>query len=335
MKKIQFFALIFAISMVFASCSESTKRVERSFGGTSEILLVTQNDDQWDGQIGEAVREYFEEYQYGLPQPEKTFKVAHININAFDDMFKKYRNIIIAEINSELQNPIVEEQVDWKAAPQYVMKIKAKDRATWVNAFNSNKDDLKKKFEKNERARLLNFFRPDANVEAMEELKKTYGFTMIIPKGYYIAINQDDFTWIRKEEKDKSLGLIIYQLPYTSTNDLSEERIMAKTDSVTKKYIFGDAEGSYMELDKKFVKPVFKAVPDFTAGFAVEMRGQWSTVGDYMGGPYVSYTIVNPEANKLVCIEGFIYYPNKDKRDLLRQLESIIWSLKFQLLTDL
>ena len=331
MKKLQIFTLIIALAAVLPSClnKKVESRKDRSVGGTSEVLFVTQNDEQWNGQMGQAVRDFFEQEQYGLPQPEKTFRVAHININALNDMFKKHRNLIIGEIVPDLTNPIIETQDDCQSSPQYAIKIKAKDAETWVKVFDNQKDGLKKIFDKNERARFMDFFRPMANAKIMETLKNTYGCTMTIPEGYYVAVNNNYFTWLRKEEADKSFGLIIYQLPYKSTNDFSEERLIKVCDSVTKKYIPGPTEGSYMTLDKEFIKPVFNVVPDFPASYAVEMRGLWKTEGEFMAGPYVAYTFVNPQADRITTVEGFVYYPNKPKRDLLRQLETIIWSLKF------
>ena len=331
MKKIQLFALTIAVAMVFGSCTDKNaeKRMDRSVGGTSEILFVTQNDEQWEGQMGQAVRDYFEQDQLGLPQPEKMFRVAHININALNDMFKKHRNLIIGEIAPELPNPTIESQKNWQSEPQYAIKIKAKDAETWVKVFDSQKEELKSIFDSNERARFMDYFRPMINTNVVETMKTTFGFTMTVPDGYYVAVNKDYTMWLRREEADKSFGLIIYELPYKSTNDLSEDRLIKVRDSITRKYIPGPKDGSYMTTDKEFVKPVFRAVPDFPAGYAIEMRGQWNTVGEFMGGPFLSYTVVNPEHNKLVTVEGFIYYPNKAKRDLLRQLETIIWSLKF------
>ena len=331
MKRLQLFALIIALAAFMTSCfNKNVERgKDRSVGGTSEILFVTQNDDQWNGQMGKAVRDFFEKEQYGLPQPEQTFRVAHININALNDMFKKHRNLIIGEIVQDLQNPIIETQDDWQASPQYAIKIKAKDAETWVKTFDSQRDELKKIFDRNERARFMDFFRPMANMKVMETLKNVYGISMTVPEGFYVATNKDYCTWLRKEETDKSFGLIVYQLPYKSTNDLSEARLIKVCDSITKKYIPGPADGSYMTLDKQFIKPVFKVIPDFPAGYAVEMRGLWKTEGEYMAGPYVAYTIVNPESTKIVTVFGYIYYPNKAKRDLLRQLETMIWSLKF------
>ena len=330
MKKLQLITLAIALVAILVSCkNKNGQSIDRSVGGTSEVLFVTQNDEQWNGQMGQAVRDFFEQEQYGLPQPEKTFRVAHINIDALNDMFKKHRNLIIAEIVPELPNPIIESQYVWKAKPQYAIRIKAKDAETWVKIFDDQKDELKKIFDKNERARFMDFFRPMANAKVMETLKNVYSFTMTVPEGYYVAINKDYCTWLRKEEVDKSFGLIVYQLPYKSTDDLNEENLIATCDSVLKKYIPGPADGSYMALDTEFVPPYFEIIPDFPAGYAVEMRGQWKTEGEFMGGPYVAYTIINPDATKLITVMGYIYYPNKPKRDLLRQVETIIWSLKF------
>ena len=331
MKKFQIFTLIFVLAAAFSSCTgkKIEQRKDRSVGGSSEVLFVTQNDEQWEGQMGQAVRDFFEQDQVGLPQPEKTFRVAHIDINALNDMFKKHRNLIIGEIVSGLPNPVIETQTDWQAAPQYAIRIKAKDTETWVKVFETQKEMLKKTFDANERARFMDFFRPTANPNVMQTLKNKFGFTMTVPEGYFVAVNQDNFMWLRREETDKSLGLIIIELPYTSTDDLSKDNIIKVTDAATKQYIPGPTDGSYMTIDKDFIKPVSNTIPDFPAGYAVETRGQWNTIGDFMGGPFVSYTIVNPQHNKIFIVEGFIYYPNKAKRDLLRQVETIIWSLNF------
>ena len=161
------------------------------------------------------------------------------------------------------------------------------------------------------------------------QLKKQFGVTMNIPEGYFIGIDKDDFMWIRQETDDRSLAFLIYELPYKDTADLNPDNIIRVRDSIVKKYIPGPIDGSYMTTDKEFLKPVFKTLPDFPAGYAVETRGLWNVVGDFMAGPFVSYSIVNPESDKIITAEGWVYYPNKNKRDLLRQLESILYSLKF------
>ena len=325
-------AVLFSLSSLY-SCVEDVKNKEikkaRSVGGTSEVILITQNDSQWNGQIGQCVRDFFEQEQYGLPQPERNFKVAHINIDAFNDMFKKHRNLIICKIDNDITNPLVETQKNWMSEPQFVIRITAPSEESWIKTFESQKDGLKLLFDQNERERFQEFFRPTTDSKIVSQIKKQFGVTMNIPEGYFIGVDKDNFMWIRKETDVMSMAFMIYELPYKDTADLNPDNIIRVRDSIVKKYIPGPIDNSYMTTDKEFIKPAFKTLPKFPAGYAVETRGLWNLVGDFMAGPFVSYSIVNPEHTKIITAEGWIYYPNKDKRDLLRQQESILYSLKF------
>ena len=332
MKNIKLIAAMLILLTSFSSCVDengSEIKKARSVGGTSEILMVTQNDEQWNGQMGQAVRDFFEQEQYGLPQPEKNFKVAHINLDALNDMFKKHRNLIIAKIDKDIKNPLVETQHNLDSEPQFVIRITASSPESWVRAFETQKDGLKLIFDDNERKRFLEYFRPMRDSKIMDHLKKRFGVTMPIPEGYAISVDKEDFMWIRNEDEYKSMAFLIYELPYNDTADLNLDNIIKVRDSIVKRHIPGPLDGSYMTTDKEFVKPVSKALPDFPAGYAVETRGMWNVVGDFMAGPFLSYSIVDPTSSKIITAEGWIYYPNKEKRDLLRQQESILYSLKF------
>ena len=60
----------------------------------------------------------------------------------------------------------------------------------------------------------------------------------------------------------------------------------------------------------------------------VETRGLWELEGGFMGGPFVSHSVFDSVRNRIVTVEGYVYYPNQKKRVKLRQLEAIIYSLK-------
>lgn len=333
MKRFSLIVVILISVFSLSSCVDENKEKmttkARSVGGTSEILMITQNDEQWNGALGQAVRDFFEQEQYGLPQPEKIFKVAHLNMEALNDMFKKHRNLIIAKIDKDAKNPIVETQKNWQSEPQFVIRITAPSEESWVRTFDSRKEGLKLIFDQNERARFQDFFRPTTDTKIVNQLKKQFGVKMNVPEGYFIGVDKDNFMWIRKETSDMSMAFLIYELPYKDTSDFAPDNIIKVRDSIVKKYIPGPLDGTYMTTDKEFLKPVFKTLPDFPAGYAVETRGLWNLVGDFMAGPFVSYSIVNPDHTKIVTAEGWVFYPNKDKRDLLRQQESILYSLRF------
>ena len=332
MKNIRLIVAMLILLTSFSSCVDeksSEAKKARSVGGSSEILMVTQNDEQWNGQMGQSVRDFFEQEQYGLPQPEKNFKVAHINLDALNDMFKKHRNLIIAKIDKDIKNPLVETQRNLDSEPQFVIRITASSPESWVRAFETQKDGLKLIFDDNERKRFQEYFRPMTDSKLVAQLKNKFGISMNVSEGYVIAANGDNCVWLLKRGEDKDMSFVIYELPYKDTADLNLNNIIKVRDSIVQKYIPGPLDGSYMTTDKEFVKPVSKVLPNFPAGYAVETRGMWNVVGDFMGGPFVSYSIVDPTSSKIVTAEGWIYYPNKEKRDLLRQQESILYSLKF------
>ena len=331
MKRISLIVAALLLLTSLSSCFDDNKEIKkaRSVGGSSEILMVTQNDEQWNGQMGQSVRDFFEEEQYGLPQPEKNFKVSHINLDALNDMFKKHRNLIIAKIDKDIKNPLVETQRNWMSEPQFVIRITASSPESWVRTFETQKDGLKLLFDDNERKRFQDFFRPSTDPKIVSKLKNKFGISMNIPEGYGVGANGDNFMWLLQRHDDKDMSFLIYELPYKDTADLNLDNIIKVRDSLVKKYIPGPIDGSYMTTDKEFITPVSKALPNFPAGYAVETRGLWNVVGDFMAGPFVSYSIVDPTSSKIITAEGWVYYPNKDKRDLLRQQESILYTLKF------
>jgi hypothetical protein len=60
-----------------------------------------------------------------------------------------------------------------------------------------------------------------------------------------------------------------------------------------------------------------------------ELRGLWQVEGDFMGGPYVNYSLVDAQKNRVICIDGYVYAPKFDKREFLREQEALIKTITF------
>lgn len=322
---------VVALAVLVAACGNNsgTAKKDRSVGGTSEIMVVTQNDEQWNGSIGDSLRHFFLDYQYGLPQPEARNELAHINLAGFSDMFKKHKNIIEVEINPSLEKAVAETAVDLWAAPQRYIKISAPNIPAWVELFDKQKEVYQQWFDQVERERILNVFRPTKDEAIANAIAKKFGFTLTVPQGFYIAKDEPDFMWIRKEQERSSACLVIYQTPYKDTIQFSTPSLVAMRDMMLQQYIPGPLEGSYMATETEFVPPLVTTVRDFPAGYTVEMRGMWRVENDFMGGPFVSYTFADSRIGNLVTVEGYYYEPNQKKRNQLLQLQAILYSLKF------
>ena len=327
---IRIVAIILLASMMTA-CAENRNRSgkDRSSGGTAEILVVVQNDDQWNGRIGDSLRHFFCDYQYGLPQPESRNDLKHIKEAGFSDLFTKNKCIFQVEINPSLEKAVAETAENLWAAPQRYVKISAPDMTSWVELFEKQKEVYQQWYDEVERERILNVFRSTKDEAIEKAIANKFGFTLTVPQGFFIAKDEPDFMWLRKELERSSACIVIYQTPYLDTLQFEANSLVAMRDMMMQQHIPGPLEGSYMGTETEFVPPLVTTVKDYPAGYTKEMRGMWRVINDFMGGPFVSYTFADSRTGKLVTVEGYYYEPNQKKRNMMLQLESIAYSLKF------
>ncbi|MDH5413846.1 MAG: DUF4837 family protein, partial [Flavobacteriaceae bacterium] len=93
-----------------------------------------------------------------------------------------------------------------------------------------------------------------------------------------------------------------------------------------KKYIPGQFDGTYMITEAAYAPFTKKTQINGKPSF--ETRGKWEVKGDFMAGPFLNYTIVDKENNRLLVLEGFTYAPSVNKRDYMFELEAILKTLK-------
>ena len=48
-----------------------------------------------------------------------------------------------------------------------------------------------------------------------------------------------------------------------------------------------------------------------------------------MSGPFLNYTFVDEENNRVVTIDAFVYAPKDKKRIHMKEMEAILYSLEF------
>ncbi len=61
----------------------------------------------------------------------------------------------------------------------------------------------------------------------------------------------------------------------------------------------------------------------------VQTRGYWEVYNDYMGGPFVSHAFYTPDGGSILVLDAFVYAPKYDKRQYLRQVESLLYSFEW------
>jgi len=321
------FITAFALLVVLTSCEFDKSGLQPSTGKTNEMLVVTNSDADWNGKMGNTIQSWFGQYQAGLPQPENIYTMAHVAEPNFSKMFKTHHNIFIVDVNPDFEKPVLETKKDLWVKPQRVVKMTVPDKETFFEEFDKHKEAFIELFNKSERRRVNLAFSSIRSMEFKNLLIDKFGIDMAIPKDFHIAVDADNFLWLRREAERFSQGLLFYSYPYTDTIAFSSDHIIGVRDSLTRRYIPGPSDGSYMKVSV-IEPPVTKKI-DFKGHFAVEMRGLWELEGDFMGGPFLSYTLVDEQTNRVVTIGGFVYNPSQEKKNLARQMEAILHTFSF------
>ncbi|NOY51512.1 MAG: DUF4837 family protein [Chlorobi bacterium] len=328
-QKINSILLAALIVLSMASCSKTKKNTKaRSIGNTSEILIVVQNEKQWNNAIGAAIKDEFTQEQYGLNQAEPLFRLSHVQISGFSDMFKKHHNIFIVNIDGLVKKPLIEASTNFWSQPQQIFKITCASAADFVKIFNENAGQFISAYEQTDRDRIMEVFRSTQNAEAVTQVKKTSGIKMVIPKDFYLAKNTEDFIWLRKEQIDMSQAIFIISTDYKDTAQFSQASILSRIKKALKTNVPGAVYDSYMTIDEEFVPPVSRKIKNFPTDYAIETTGIWTVKNDFMGGPFKAYTFYNAKSGKIVTMMAYVYKPNEKKRNLLKQVVALIYSSK-------
>jgi len=251
---------------------------------------------------------------------------GNIQKKSFNELFKKHRNIFIVEIDKTIGEPKIELREDYWSKPQKIFKITAPDATSFKTVFAENAETFRLKYNQAERDRILTVFRTTSPNKVTKKVLEQFGLNITIPRDFYLAKTEKDFLWLRKEPEKFSQGIIMFAEPYMDTAQFSQASILARTNRFQQQFVPGAIEGSYMSTDAEYIPPRAEIIDDFLTDYAVETRGLWKVEGDFMSGPFVSYTFVEPNSNSIVTLMGYVYLPNKEKRDLLRQLEAILYS---------
>jgi hypothetical protein len=333
-KLIPIFTVIL-LTAVNISCTNSPGTgINPSTGKVNELLIVTNDKGQWETELGDTLRAFFSGPQIGLPQPEPIFSLLNVADENFTDIFQKFHTIFIVDINPQADKTVSETSQDAWAQPQRVIKVTAPDLASFYTEFDLKKESFMKLFIDLERQRTLTINKLATDPVLSGKVRDKFGIYLPLPEGFYIAKESLDFMWLRhtvtKVKQDVELGIMIYSADYKDTVVFNPKHILKWRNMITLEHIPGPSPLSYMVVAQDDMAPVVDTITDFPGGYAVETRGIWKVENDFMGGPFINYTAIDKAKNKVLTLDGYIYYPNQDKNSYLRQLEAIFFASKFE-----
>lgn len=350
-----------AISLfVIAGCSGNADYRPRAVGPEG-IVTVVIDSTQWNGVVGEAIRETLGGYIQTLPVPEPAFKLQPAALTSMQalEVVKKQKNVVIAAPLSDTSNTVsqflssrLDDSVKQMIASgesaviarpnlwrkdQMVVYLTAQTPDELAASIYEKSDDLLYTYNNITRERTeVEMFKKGRQDNIETALMEKHGFAVNAQHDYFVAVDTTNFVWLRRVISTETWrSLFIYFEDNANPGDLSAEWVYATRDSLTKEYIQGTMDG-YVEIDRR--RNLRTENINFLDRYGFETRGLWHMVIEDggqvlpagMGGAFVTYAFYDEDSGRNYLIDGMVFAPNFPKREFLRQLEVIAHTFRSQ-----
>lgn len=321
-------ALVLTVAALVSCGGKHKALLPNVSGKAGEVVVVIEKAD-WEGALGNATRELLACDCPWFLMREPLYTLTNVPHGSFAELFKVHRNIVFFDIDPMVSNVGVRFQKDVWAAPQAVVNIAAADAQGAAELLRENGAKITAFIEQAERERVIrNTMRYEEKpLAAMVE--EIFGGCLHFPTGYKFMKKTSDFIWIADEKQYTTQGVFVYRYPALGVaEDFSRANIVAHRNETLRANVPGMFDNTYMTTG---------TVPTPTVEYAkfqgrefAQMRGYWEVANDFMGGPFVSHSFYSPDGLYVVVCEAFVYAPKYDKRQYLRQVESLLYSWEWK-----
>ncbi|RZS99316.1 DUF4837 family protein [Aquimarina brevivitae] len=302
--------------------SRPVMAMAKSVGKINEVSVVI-DPRLWKGNIGDTIRKYLAAEVPGLPQEEPLFSLRQMPEKTFTGFATKNRTFLKVHKGSTKGFQVLENKY---ANPQIGFVVTGETDEEIASVLRKNAAKIITRFKNIELAEKQS--RIKKSLEKIPQLEEKMGITMDIPSAYRIAIEEEDFFWVRKDIEHGSMNIMIYEVPLQTIQKDSNTigSIIKMRDSVGSKKIPTDS-GNFI-TEEAYAPYLYQITIDDR--FTYETKGTWEIKDRFMAGPFVNYAIEDKKNNRYVVVEGFVFAPSTYKRDNMFELEAIIETLSFK-----
>ena len=328
MKNIAWLFICFACVLSCKDQNKSNTRILPESSGKINNLTVVVDNEKWEGQVGEAIRDVLASPLDGLPQDEPLFTISQLPPAVFSGFAAQNRTVLKIETNAQADLKI---GTNVFARPQKVVVVSGKTDQEIIDQISQNAKRIIAAFKQTEIKEQQR--RIGLSLHKTNALKDQLGISLKFPSAYRIGVEKEGFFWIRKDITTGTSNIMVYELPYGTIkrNDSLAGTIIALRDSIGKAHIPGPIDGSYMITEEAYAPFVFETTIDGKP--ALETKGLWDVKTEgkkvFMSGPFINYIIDDKANNRQLVLEGFAFAPSVEKREYMFELEAILRSVTF------
>jgi len=347
MKQTYYFLLLLS---TFASCQllqDNETILPKATGKVGSILIVADKS-LWNKEMVTSIKEVLSKPAEGIGQKEALFKLSTAPSSTYFKSLKTYRTVLIPIIldypydyftpfktglskevieKVEHKGTVMQKSVNTYAKEQTIVYLIAKNEKSLCTYVRENAKNLRYYFHQKEISTLIKELeRRKTNQKAVKRIEEKFSYHMHIPNTFQIAMDTNDFVWLRQVETNKDLNILIAEAKPEEISFVNED-IFGYRNQLGKRYIYGNKkrENSYMTTES-LIGPFFEDAK-LSDDYAKECRGLWKLNNLSMGGAFISYTILQKN-KKYLYVEAFLHNPNQKKVPELRNLEATLRTLK-------
>lgn len=313
------FALMVALAVSSCSNGDGKRILSESVGSINNVKVIVSKE-QWQGMIGDALRDILADPVYGLPREEPKFSIDQIPPDAFSGFLLKNRIYVQIKAADSATVTILK---DPYARPQTGVVITGSSHTQIANLIIDNEDMIVNALKAQEL--VANQQRVKKALKSTDSLRKTFGVRFNFPTAYRYAEQRPDLFWMRKElKRSGNMNITVYDVPLATIDKdtLVMKNIIRMRDSIGGKKIPVD-DGRF--ITERAFSPYLQET-EIDGKFTYETKGVWEVDGRYMAGPFVNYAVRDEANDRYLILEGFIFSPSQEQRDNMFELESILRS---------
>lgn len=295
------------------SCDGGNPLQPGSGGKPYEVLTVGDRDNIICGVLDKAVD--------GLPQREPSFDVSATDEAHFDRTARLARAVVkLEEDSTQYTGTRIRYERNVYARPQIIVYITTPSRTELEKSMKKDAAKLRNLLTNFEMGAEAATLRKRHNPKAEEKIRKMFGVEMLVPPDMLSCKTGKDFIWLSDNAGSGMRNICVYS---AACADAIKVR-----DSVMRENIPGEREGMFMKTDGSSVTYRKISAEDRRQGRTQIVRGLWEMENDAMGGPFVLH--ISRKGDRYIYAEGFVYAPEMNKRNKIRQTEAALYTLKMK-----
>ncbi len=301
-----------AATLLLTACQQQQRPLPAASASPYEVLVMGDDDS--------LVCHMLLVPMASLPQREPMFDVRQVDSARFKGKLLLARNVVVVRWNRKwLGKPSLHIERDNHAQPQLMVYVDVGSTDDLKRFIATNQQRVRQLLVTNEYLSAILQLQRKHSVRGGRLIDSMFHHTLMLPEDMTYHKVGKDFLWVSNNTAQGMQNLCVYTL--SGMDDQPSERM----DSVLRANMKG-------KTDRMYMRTVARSMTQENVRFGGQscrlQRGLWEMVGDAMGGPLVRRVVKDSVAGKSLVLDAFVYAPEMDKRNKMREMEAVLLTVK-------